>query len=134
MLTSTWLFYHVFGIHEPYPLILKITVVLLLLSWLILAISKVIFGRAFYSNIWEGVFVFVIGFPTFATLFTGSICALTYAGLPDPNMNILYAFEWRWSDISFNCYLLLQLFFVIYLAHTLLRLWRYKRKPAALTD
>lgn len=109
-------------------------IILIGLCWLLLAISKVIFKRAFYRNVWEGVFVFVIGFPTFATLFTGSICALTYAGLPDPNMNILYVFATVWSDISINYYLILQLFFVIYLAHTLLRLWRYKRKPAALTD
>ncbi|HMM05968.1 MAG TPA: hypothetical protein PKD52_04785 [Clostridiales bacterium] len=134
MLTSTWLFYGVFGMQEPYFLILKITVVLLLLSWLILAISKAIFGRAFYSNIWEGAFVFIISFPTFATLFTGSICALTYTGLFDQNMNILYVFEAAWFNISISYYLVLQLFFVIYLIHTFLRLWRYKRKPAALTD
>ncbi len=122
-----WFLCDVFGIHITLNTYFIILIALLLLSWLISLLSKIIF-KQFFSNVWwETLFAIIVGFTTAMEVYIGSLFNLSYFGVDESFLEYTPIFS-----ITFDLLFPMLIFFIAYLIHFVMRLVRYKKEKAAL--
>jgi hypothetical protein len=106
------------------PVLVNIGLAIILLSWLILIISKVIFGKFFISRFWKNAFIIIIPAPSLIQLYWVFLDLAvsqmangedTYVGLSSVQTNFMLTFL-----------PLFVIFFIAYFIYFMMRLMRYR--------
>lgn len=114
---------------DPYVPVFVIysAIVLILLSWLLLLISKVIFKEYFTNKFWKVAFYLVIVAPSLVQIYLASFDALGGADVSLVNTPLDLSGHPTTDVFDLMFFPLFTAFFLVYLIYFLVRLGRYRK-------
>ena len=126
----TWFLRDVFDIHITSSACFLMLIALLLLSWFILLLSKLIFKKFFTNVWWENIFIIMVGFLTVMQVFYGSLYYLVYLKIGKTFVSYVDIYSYTFVGIDEDMLFPLFLFFIAYLTHFIIRLAYHMKKKS----
>ena len=125
---TAWILYDVFGLSDISGVIVIVATITFCLIWLIFLLSKILFKCTFTNEVWENMFIFIVGFPTLMQIFYGSIIGMNALDASHSTVGDQFFYYYSFFDLEWRFFPFLLLFMIAYLIQFMTRLVRHKKQ------